>query len=37
MPVIASLEDLKSARKKGVSIYAMLYALCSMRYGNGAG
>src|SRR4030042_133287 len=47
MPVIASLEDLKSARKEGVSIYAMLYALpvlrsrtncvggCSMLYGNG--
>jgi hypothetical protein len=44
-----SLEDLKSARKEGVSIYAMLYlsskaettatedALCSMLYGNGAG
>jgi hypothetical protein len=28
MPAIASLEDLKSARKEGVSIYAMLYALC---------
>jgi len=49
MPAIASLEDLKSARKEGVSIYAMLYALpvlrsrtncvggCSMLYGNGAG
>jgi len=29
MPAIASLEDLKSARKEGVSIYAMFY-------GNGA-
>jgi hypothetical protein len=28
MPAIASLEDLKSARKEGVSIYAMLSALC---------
>jgi hypothetical protein len=36
MPAIASLEDLKAARKEGVSIYAMLYALCSMLYGNGA-
>jgi hypothetical protein len=47
MPAIASLEDLKSARKEGLSIYAMLYlsskaettatedALCSMLYGNG--
>ncbi|MDI7261240.1 MAG: hypothetical protein QME90_15155 [Thermodesulfobacteriota bacterium] len=26
MPAIASLEDLKTARKEGVSIYAMLYA-----------
>ena len=37
MPAIASLEDLKAAPKEGVSIYAMLYALCSMLYGNGAG
>ena len=37
MPAIASLEDLKAAQKEGVSIYAMLYALCSMLYGNGAG
>jgi hypothetical protein len=36
MPAIASLEDLKAARKEWVSIYAMLYALCSMLYGNGA-
>jgi hypothetical protein len=36
MPAIASLEDLKSAQKEGVSIYAMLHALCSMLYGNGA-
>ena len=35
MPAIASLEDLKAAQKEGVSIYAMLYALCSMLYGNG--
>ena len=31
MPAIASLEDLKSARKEGVSIYAMLYALRKWR------
>jgi hypothetical protein len=31
MPAIASLEDLKIAQKEGLSIYAMLYALCSMR------
>ena len=44
MPAIASLEDLRAAQKEGVSIYAMLYALCAMRYalcamlyGNGAG
>jgi hypothetical protein len=49
MPAIPSLEDLKSARKEGVSIYAMHYlsskaettasedALCSMLYENGAG
>jgi len=35
MPAIASLEDLKAAQKEGVSIYAMLYALCSMLYGSG--
>ena len=29
MPAIASLEDLRAAQKEGVSIYAMLYALCS--------
>ena len=28
MPAIASLEDLKAAQKEGVSIYAMLHALC---------
>jgi len=28
MPAIAPIEDLKSAQKEGVSIYAMLYALC---------
>ena len=28
MPAIVSLEDLKAAPKEGVSIYAMLYALC---------
>ena len=37
MPAIASLEDLKAAQKEGVSIYAMLYALCSMLYEDGAG
>jgi len=26
MPAIASLEDLKSAQREGVSIYAMRYA-----------
>jgi len=30
MPAIASLEDLKAAQKEGLSIYAMLYALCCM-------
>jgi hypothetical protein len=35
MPAVASLEDLRNAQKEGLSIYAMLYALCSMRYGNG--
>ena len=28
MPAIASLEDLKTAQKEGVSIYAMRSALC---------
>ena len=28
MPAIASLEDLRTAQKEGVSIYALLYALC---------
>ena len=37
MPAIASLEDLRAAQKEGVSIYATLYALCSMLYGNGEG
>ena len=37
MPAIASLEDLRAAQKEGVSIYAMLYALCALLYGNGAG
>jgi len=37
MPAVASLEDLKAAQKEGVSIYAMLYALCALLYGNGAG
>jgi hypothetical protein len=32
MPAIASLEDLKAAQKEGVSIYAMLYALCALLY-----
>jgi len=30
MPAIASLEDLKAAQKEGVSIYAMLSALCTL-------
>jgi len=37
MPAVASLEDLKAARKEGSGIYAMLYALCSMLYEDGAG
>ena len=32
MPAIAFLEDLKATRKEGLSIYAMLYALCAVRY-----
>jgi hypothetical protein len=32
MPVIASLEDLKAAQKEGLSIYAMLSALCALLY-----
>jgi hypothetical protein len=35
MPAVASLEDLKAARKEGSGIYAMLYALCSMLYEDG--
>ena len=35
MPAIASLEDLKAAQEEGLSIYAMLYALCSMLCENG--
>jgi hypothetical protein len=35
MPAIASLEDLRTAQKEGLSIYAMLYALCSMLYEDG--
>jgi coenzyme F420-reducing hydrogenase beta subunit len=30
MPAIASLEDLKAAQKEGLSIYAMLSALCDI-------
>jgi hypothetical protein len=37
MPAIASLEDLKAAQKEGLDICAMLYALCSMLYKDGAG
>jgi len=37
MPAIASLEDLRAAQKEGLGIYAMLYALCSMLYEDGAG
>jgi hypothetical protein len=32
MPAIASLEDLNAAKKEGLSISAMLSALCSMLY-----
>jgi hypothetical protein len=31
---IASLEDLKAAQKEGLSIYAMLSALCALRYSH---
>ena len=31
MPAVASLEDLRTAQKEGVSIYAMRHAFCSMR------
>jgi hypothetical protein len=34
MPAIASLEDLKAAQKEGLSIYAMLSALCALRYSH---
>jgi len=37
MPAIASLEDLRNAQKEGLSIYAMLYAFCSMLHEDGAG
>jgi len=37
MPAIAPIEDLRAAQEEGLSIYAMLSALCSMLYGNGAG
>jgi hypothetical protein len=37
MPAIASLEDLRAAQKEGLSISAMLYALCSMLSEDGAG
>jgi hypothetical protein len=35
MPAIASLEDLKSAQKEGLSIYPMLSALCSLLFESG--
>jgi len=35
MPAIAPIEDLKVAQKEGLSIYAMLYALCSMLHEDG--
>jgi hypothetical protein len=35
IPAIASLEDLKAAQKEGLSIYAMLYALCSILFEDG--
>jgi len=37
MPAIAPIEDLRTAQKEGLGIYAMLYALCSMLYKDGAG
>ena len=37
MPAIASIEDLRAAQEEGLSISAMLYALCSMLYKDGAG
>jgi hypothetical protein len=36
MRAIASFEDLRTAQKEGLSIYAMLSALCALLYGNGA-
>ena len=35
MPAIAPIEDLRAAQEDGVSIYAMLYALCSVLYEDG--
>jgi len=32
MPAIASLEDLRTAQKEGLSITAMRYALCALRF-----
>ena len=37
MPAVASLEDLKSAQKEVLGIYAMLYALCPMFLGGDEG
>jgi hypothetical protein len=37
MPAIAPFEDLRAAQEEGLGIYAMLYALCSMLYEDGAG
>ena len=36
MPAIAPIEDLRATQKEGLSIYALLYALCSMLYEDGA-
>jgi len=32
MPAIAPIEDLRAAQKDGLSIYAMRYALCALRF-----
>jgi len=32
MPAIAPIEDLRAAQKEGLSIYAMRYALCALRF-----
>jgi len=35
MPAIAPIEDLRAAQKEGLSIYALLYALCWYVRGEG--